>query len=87
MPIVMLKFKVNNWNVWKKLFLANKHERKKSNVKTLYFGHEKEDPNSCHVSLDVTSLDEFNEYIKKNKDPVRRAGVIPGTMRITVLDN
>ena len=83
----MLNFKANDWETWKKGFLANKHNRKKWNIKTLYFGHEKEDPNSCHLSIEVKSLEELDDYFKKNKDPVRKTGVIPGTMRITVLED
>jgi len=86
MIVMMFEFKVHDWEEWKKEFIANRPKRDAQSIKTFYFGREKNNINNCHLSLSVPSLEVFEKHLEQNQDHIRRAGVIPESVKITILE-
>ena len=79
MPTLVIKGKITKgYDHWVKVYdEAEDLRNSKYGIKTVYRGHELEDPNTIHVVMFTPNMDVLQQHMENEADPIADAGGDP----------
>lgn len=80
MTYMLVRNKIEDYNVWRKVFDADKDEREKAGLITQHVWQEKENKNNVFFLLSVEDIEKAETFCKKpeSQEKSQKAGVIEG---------
>ena len=82
MPIVIVKQKVKDLDVWKKAFEDGAAMRAEAGCTVWSAAHEIAEPNTIVVVSDWATLEGVRKFLDGAKDMFARSGVVSGEVRV-----
>ena len=61
-------FEVKDWTHWKKMFDEHSGPREAAGIKTIYVGHELENPNKVHIVMETPAADTMQKFMQNTEN-------------------
>ncbi len=86
MPKVIVSFQVKDWDCWEAAFNGHNDARENADIKTVYYGHELENPNNVHIVMAVPSVGALQNFMQQpeNQKVIQEAGHIQETTKMVI---
>ena len=65
---VVGNFEVKEWSHWKKMFDEHSGPREAAGIKTIYVGHELENPNKVHIVMETLAADTMQKFMQNEEN-------------------
>ena len=65
---VVVNFEVKEWSHWKKMFDEHTGPREAAGIKTIYVGHELENPNKVHIVMETLAADTMQKFMQNEEN-------------------
>ena len=73
---LLISFEVlKGYDHFKEVFISMESKRKEAGIETIYAGKEAKNENVVHVCLEVESMDWVQEFMQRNAEIQKEAGV------------
>tara|TARA_B110000438_G_scaffold229357_1_gene224112 strand:+ start:462 stop:725 length:264 start_codon:yes stop_codon:yes gene_type:complete len=73
---LLISFEVlKGYDHFKEVFISMESKRKEAGIETIYAGKEAKNENVVHVCLEVESMDGVQEFMQRNAEIQKEAGV------------
>ena len=83
---VVVNFEVKEWSHWKKMFDEHAGPREAAGIKTIYVGHELENPNKVHIVMETPATDTMQKFMQneENAKVIEKSGHIQETTVMSI---
>ena len=65
---VVGNFEVKDWTHWKKMFDEHSGPREAAGIKTIYVGHELENPNKVHIVMETPAAETMQKFMQNEEN-------------------